>query len=305
VVTPSDRVLGPYPAVLSVTLMACPAFSDRKEVKAYLAEMAKAANVVVRFREEAENELAIDDAERNALAQLLLQDNVHPLRYITKSTIIHCDRVAFALQTKEGQVRSLGLCLYLSEYCIRHSSVLAFQVAKVDARHVNLGLFTQADKSFESSFRVSSLDVYHTTAPFAGISSGLHERLGKTLSFQPVALQLPDAPVRLQQSPRYGGFSKWLRIRSDLFSPRSKYLDVPSLRSMLRDDLTVGILAVTFQTRPRVRRAVGMHRICLFLSCAVLSVCFVLAGYCSGNEQSLCWSSGELQRSTASSPAPL
>ncbi len=92
-------------------------FADQKEVKDYLKSMARLRGVQVSFREEAQVELALDDSEREVLAQLLLQDNVHPLRYVAKALVVHCDQAVFALQTKEGQVREReeGLCVALND----------------------------------------------------------------------------------------------------------------------------------------------------------------------------------------------
>jgi hypothetical protein len=106
----------------------CAAFCMQKEVKAYLVEMAKASGVPVKFREDAAEELVMEDMERCVLAHLLLSDNVHPLRYVSSVSIVHCDHVVFALETKEGQVRCLTclpskLCS-LSIRCLLQSPLL-------------------------------------------------------------------------------------------------------------------------------------------------------------------------------------
>ena len=49
-------------------------------------------------------------------------------------------------------------------------------------RNLNVGVFNQADKTVERSFRDSNFEVFHSTAPFAGVSPELHSRLGKAIS---------------------------------------------------------------------------------------------------------------------------
>ncbi len=143
------------------------------------------------------------------------------------------------------------VCAHPATVCV--NVLFHVQVATVDVRQLNVGEFTQADKTVERSFRASNFEIFHSTAPFAGVSPDLHSRLGKALSITPQSLLLPDAPLRLQLSPRFAGLSFWTRNRPDLFLPRARFADIPSLRAMLRDDLTVGLMSLVFQSHERVR----------------------------------------------------
>jgi hypothetical protein len=78
------------------------AYADRSGVEGHLLKRGTAAV----FRP---TDMTLFEAERIQLAQLLLQDNVHPLRYISSCITLHCEQLMFALQTKEQQVTQLTL----------------------------------------------------------------------------------------------------------------------------------------------------------------------------------------------------
>jgi hypothetical protein len=126
-------------------------------------------------------------------------------------------------------------------------------VATIDVKHLNVGIFS--GKVTERSVRVSSFDIFHTSVPYQGIGPDVHRRISKTFVITPQPLQLPDAPLRLQVSPRFGGLPYWTHFRADLFMPRARFTEVPSLKSILRDDLMVNLLIQMLESKEQVRHA--------------------------------------------------